>query len=298
MKTILLTGATGFLGSHILELLLDEGYKLVIVKRSTSNIWRIASRINETVVYDLDRVDLEYIFSLNKIDVIVHTATNYGRNNEKDSEVFKTNLLFSIELLETARKFNTDTFFNTDTLQYDYLNSYTLSKKQFLEWAQNIVNLSEIKFINIKIEHMYGPKDDKTKFIPWFIDQLKSGADEIKLTAGTQKRDFIFVKDVATAYLLLIDKVSELDNGFHEFEVGTGVAVELRQFITDIFMCYCDKELGIGATKGNTILNFGALPMRDGEPKVISADIEKLITIGWNLNYANKEQNILECLNP
>jgi CDP-paratose synthetase len=298
LKTILLTGATGFLGSHILELLLDEGYKLVIVKRSTSNIWRIASRINETVVYDLDRVDLEYIFSLNKIDVIVHTATNYGRNNEKDSEVFKTNLLFSIELLETARKFNTDTFFNTDTLQYDYLNSYTLSKKQFLEWAQNIVNLSEIKFINIKIEHMYGPKDDKTKFIPWFIDQLKSGADEIKLTAGTQKRDFIFVKDVATAYLLLIDKVSELDNGFHEFEVGTGVAVELRQFITDIFMCYCDKELGIGATKGNTILNFGALPMRDGEPKVISADIEKLITIGWNLNYANKEQNILECLNP
>jgi nucleoside-diphosphate-sugar epimerase len=297
LKTILLTGATGFLGSHFLELFLDNGYKVIILKRSSSNVWRITNKLNEVISYDLDQVDLEHVFIQNHINVVVHTATNYGRHKEKNSEVLKTNVLFALELLEMANKFNTDTFFNTDTLQYDYLNAYTLSKKQFLEWAKSICKTKNIRFINMKLEHMYGPKDDKTKFIPWFIDQLKSGVDEIKLTAGTQKRDFIYVKDVAYAYLFLIDKLSVLDKGFHEFEVGTGVAVELRHFIADIFKCYCERKLGVGATEINTKLNFGAIPMRDGEPKEISANIEKLSTLGWNVSYVDKVQNILKCLN-
>lgn len=296
MKTILLTGATGFLGSHLLELFLDNGYKVIILKRSFSNVWRITKILNEVISYDLDKVDLEHVFIENRINVVVHTATNYGRNNENNIEVLKTNVLFALELLELANKYNTDTFFNTDTLQYDYLNAYTLSKKQFLEWAKNTIKTNNIRFINMKLEHMYGPKDDKTKFIPWFIDQLKSGVDEIKLTSGTQKRDFIYVKDVANAYLLLINKDSELRSGFHEFEVGTGVATEVGQFIMDIFSCFCEKQISIGATGVNTNLNFGALPMRVGEPDMIKANNDKLKSIGWSLEYLNRRLNFLEIL--
>lgn len=125
--TILLTGATGFLGSHILNRLLQADYKVVILKRSFSDTWRINSVLSKVKFYDLDKTPIETAFKEQKIDVVIHTATNYGRSNQLVSSIVDTNLMFSLKLLETAA------FFNTDTLLYKYLNHYSLSKKQFIE---------------------------------------------------------------------------------------------------------------------------------------------------------------------
>lgn len=54
LKTILLTGATGFLGSHLLEALLKQHYNVVILKRSTSNAWRIQHLLDQVISYDVD----------------------------------------------------------------------------------------------------------------------------------------------------------------------------------------------------------------------------------------------------
>jgi nucleoside-diphosphate-sugar epimerase len=280
-KTILLTGATGFLGSHLLEVLLRERYQVVILKRSTSDTWRIEHLLDQVKTYDVDQVPVEAAFEGQQIDAAFHTACNYGRNNDPISSVAETNLMFGLKLLEATIQFNTDTFFNTDTLLRKQLNDYTLSKKQFVEWLKK--KSGKIQIINLKLEHMYGSKDDATKFVPWVISQLSSGAPEIRLTKGEQKRDFIYVDDVVSGYLLALEKSYRLPE-FSEFDVGTGELVTVREFIENLKDAY-EARFGKVSTK----LEFGALPYRDGEMMSVKVDNRALSDLGWRCKTSRAE---------
>jgi CDP-paratose synthetase len=277
---ILITGATGFLGSHLLHsLITDKSNEVVIIKRSSSSLWRIRDVILEVTSYNIDKVPLESVFSENEFDVLIHTATNYGRDNNSTFKVFNDNLLFSMELLELSLKYKVSYFLNIDTffsLSYDYLYDYTLSKKQFVQWGEKIANASSLVFVNLKMQHLYGPNDDKSKFIPWFIEQLKLNVESIDLTAGTQKRDFIHVFDVVRIINLLLDKLDF--TGFKEIEIGTGEALRLSDFLLSILKAY-QKNC---RTTSNTVLNFGAVPMRTGEPIEIFANLSALNSLGFS----------------
>lgn len=272
-KTILLTGATGFLGSHLLEALLKNNYQVVILKRSTSDTWRIEHLLNQVKSYDVDSDPIESAFSEQHIDAVIHTACHYGRNGDSITQIVNSNLMFGLQVLDASLKFNTDTFFNTDTLLQKHLNIYTLSKKQFVEWLQQVSD--QIKIVNLKLEHMYGPKDDKTKFVSWVTSQLANNVSEIKLTLGEQKRDFIYITDVVSAFMLTLEKSDTLPK-FSSFDVGTGCLLSVKDFLIKLKSVYEEKN---GIVK--TPLNFGAIPYREGEMMTVEVDNSELIKLGW-----------------
>jgi len=273
VTTVLLTGATGFLGSHLLEALLNKGYQVVILKRSTSNTWRIEHLLKQVVSYDIDCADLKLAFIEQQIHVVIHTACNYGRNGEFSSEIVDTNLMFGLRLIDASIKYNTNAFVNTDTILHKNLNTYTLSKKQLVEWLE--YKSTSIRVVNLKIEHMYGEKDDDTKFVPWLIDQLDKGVAEIKLTSGEQLRDFIYIQDVISAYLIVL-KQSEVLPRFSEFEVGTGCSISVKTFVHKLKDCY---ESEYGAIHSG--FSFGKVPLREGEDMNVKIDNSGLISMGW-----------------
>mgnify|MGYP005625837217 FL=1 len=274
LQTILLTGATGFLGSYLFEALLSKGHKVVILKRSTSDIWRIEGLFEQCVSYDVDTQPLELAFEEQHIDVVMHTACHYGRNTDPMAQVVESNLIFGLQILDACLKFNTGTFFNTDTLLQKHLNIYTLSKKQFVEWLKQASK--KIQVVNLKLEQMYGPKDDSTKFVPWVLSQLEANVSEIKLTLGEQKRDFIYIDDVVSAYLTVLEKSPGLEN-FNEFDVGTGQLVAVKSFLKNLKKIY---EASFGLS--NTSLVFGAIPYREGELMTVEINNQKLLDLGWN----------------
>lgn len=286
MKHILLTGATGFLGSHLLEALLRQGTRVSILKRSTSDTWRIKHLLGDVDAFDIDMQPLEDAFKPQKFAAVIHTACNYGRKGESAHSVVETNLLFGLRLLDAATFFNTDTFlntdtfFNTDTLSYKYLNTYSLSKKQFSEWLKQRSNA--IQIVNLKLEHMYGPKDDKAKFIPWLIYQLQQGVESIPLTEGKQLRDFIFVEDVVSAYLLALNKVGQLKS-FTEFDVGTGKLSEVRSFVSEIYKAVKSQQPEL-----KTVLDFGAILPHEGEMMGVEVDNTALKNLGWQPTYSHE----------
>jgi CDP-paratose synthetase len=273
MKHILLTGATGFLGSHLLEALLVQGYKVTILKRSTSDTWRIHHLLEQVSSFDVDQVEIEEAFKAGKVDAVIHTACSYGRHGQPAHEVVETNLLFALKVLDAATFFSTDTFFNTDTLLPKYLNGYSLSKKHFSEWLKQ--RSQTIKVVNLKLEHMYGPKDDQTKFVPWVIGQLEQGVSRIPLTEGSQQRDFIYIDDVVSAYLLALQKAEQLP-AYTELDVGTGELTSVRDFVSAIYSAY--KRLNPSIT---TQLGFGDIPMREGEMMTFEVDNSALKGLGW-----------------
>ena len=272
--TILLAGATGFLGSYLLKLFINSNYKIIALKRSTSNTYRIEEYINQTVLYDIDKTEISTIFKKHKIDIVVNTVTNYGRKDSNISSIIDTNLIFSLKLLEESINANVKAFINTDTLLERNINAYALSKAQLVDWMQFLSN-KQTKMINIKIEHMYGPLDDENKFIYWLINQLKQNVEKIDLTSGVQQRDFIYIDDIISAYKTVLQNINTLSN-YEEFELGNGNSIEVKEFVKQIL-----KELNIGQTI-TTKLNFGAIAYRANENMNIQANISKLKNLGWS----------------
>lgn len=267
---ILVTGATGFLGSHLLKALLHDGHEVAILKRSFSNTWRIKDIVGQLISYDLDKCKLDEPFKRQgNFDAVIHTATSYGRKEETIREIATINTLFPLELLETASSFQTPIFINTDTVLNKCLNAYSLSKKHFMEWGKYYAFQRNVQFVNIKLEHIYGPKDDTSKFTTFIIKSCLDNVPEINLTLGEQKRDFIYIDDAVDAYIRILRR-NNLER-FQDYELGSGKTVSIREFVETVHQM----------AHSRTVLNFGAIPYREEETMESKADIKALMKIGW-----------------
>lgn len=274
---ILLTGITGYLGSHLANALLNAGYEVVGLKRQSSSLQRIESILPNVMLYDLDDTNLTIpLKQIGKIDGVIHTATCYGRKGEEDYEIFSANLIFPFNLLNAAINIDAKFFINTDTALAKFLNPYALSKCQFAEWGRYFAQQRKVRFLNLKLEHFYGPNDDKSKFTAHVINSCLENVPELKLTLGEQQRDFIYIDDVVSAYMLLLEKKALISDNFIEYEVGSGSSITIRQFAETVHRLTASK----------THLNLGALPYRTDEVMRSEASIDGLKALGWNCQYS------------
>lgn len=280
MLQILLTGATGFLGSRLVARMAakPDAYRVTALKRTFSNTWRIAHLLDSIRVENIEVNHLERTFDRQKFDVIVHCATDYGRKKVSRSDIIESNLLLPLRLLELGMRNNVLAFLNTDTMLDKRVSDYTLSKRQFREWLQSLA--SDIKGLNMILEHFYGPGDDATKFVTAIVRSLVRGEPEIQLTKGEQRRDFIFIDDVADAFMRVLENVQTLPTGYSEYEVGSGRSISIRDMV----------ETAMDLT-GNTVthLNFGAIPYRAKEPMDVSVNTSSLAKLGWTSKWSLAE---------
>lgn len=280
LDKILLTGANGFLGSEILNELIAEGYSPIILIRKTSNLWRIENLLSNCEVFILDEgmTNLKTVFEENKIKGIIHTATDYGRDQSLIN-ILKVNVLLPIEMIEYGIGNGLETFVNADTFfakpefQQSYLSNYTESKR-ILE--RLLLTLSEhLNVRNIRLEHIYGERDSEAKFVTTIFNKLINNEPEILLTEGTQKRDFIYVKDAAKAFIKVLKNTTNKKK-YCEFQVGNGQSISVRTFVEQM------AEI----TESKSSLKFGALPARTGEIEDSFANTATLNEIGWKPNYS------------
>lgn len=274
-KNILLTGASGFIGSHVLQSLIENNYHVVVLLRPTSNLWRIESIKDQfsVIILSDSMMDLDPVFKENKIDTIIHTATVYGRVNPL-SDILLTNVLFPLRLLEAGmrnglkRFINTDSFFGKNPQTPVYLKHYIESKKMLL----NILKEASkpLRIDNLRLEHPFGENDSEEKFVAKLIKDLVQHKDKISLTAGNQKRDFIYVKDVANAFIKVLEQDDNF-KGFNEYQVGTGYSISVKDFVQTV----------AAVIQSQSNLAFGELPSRSDEMVDSKADTVTLNAIGW-----------------
>ena len=274
MQNILITGINGYLGSHLAKSLSAE-YKIIGLEYSLENLFRIAD-CNYKVYTAKDGIP-ETIFTEQTIDIVLHTATFYGKNNEDYIQMFNTNLYSPFNLLNKAILYGCQLFVNTDTVLDRFVSTYALTKRQFQEWLY--LRKNEIKMINMQLEHFYGPGTSPTNFLSYMIDKLKNNETQIDLTLGEQQRDFIYIDDVVNAYLTVIAKQDQHDNSYSTFQVCTNQLISIKELMNTL------KEL----TKSNSILNFGAVPYRENELMHSKTDNTALISLGWKPQYTIQE---------
>jgi CDP-paratose synthetase len=276
---ILLTGAGGFLGRNLINALLLAGHDVVGISRKSVN--EINEKINQNVgilkLYSTDLIEMERIFIENKIDVIIHTATAYGLGVHGMSDAISSNMTFPLKLIETALQFgkpaliNTDTFLNKNNKICEYLYPYCLSKFYFDKLVRRSSESIGFKYVNLRLEHMYGNGENPNKFFTYVISSCINNSLILKLTKGEQIRDFIHVSDVVSAFLIILQRILLNDHIDSEYSVGSGTSISLKDFVEKV------QEI----TKTKTYFDFGSVPYFDGEPMYSFSNNERLRILGW-----------------
>lgn len=267
---IAMTGATGFLGSHLLHALLSAGHEVCVLKRSFSNTRRIDHLLSRVRVLDLDQEDPEVVFRTGVVDLVLHCATDYGRRDVEPFRVVEANIVLPLKLLHLARKFGARGFINSDTILDKRIGHYSLSKKQFFQWLE--AHSADLVCCNVALEHFYGVGDDGTKFVPYLLRALIDEQPSIDLTPGEQKRYFVHVDDVVAAYLTVLAFAAESPPGLLRFEVGAREPITIKAF-AQLAKALCGNA--------RTELRFGALPYRDREVMAPVLDLAPLQSLGW-----------------
>lgn len=275
---ILVTGASGFLGSALALHLQAKGYQPVLLLRHASQLQRLKGRESGFIVSrcSSDEEVAAFIQQL-KPDIVLHTAGVYGRKGESMLQITDANIRFGLvilqALMQSAQKV---TFINTGTVLDADVSDYARSKQQFSDWGKSIATRSagQIQFLNVRLQHMYGPGDATEKFTSFIVHRCHQHSPEIQLTSGEQQRDFIYIDDVISGYTTLIEKRDRLER-VEDIDLGSGVAVKVREFV----------ELAHQLTQSTSHLMFGTLPYRVNEPMHSLANLERMSSLGWQPQY-------------
>jgi CDP-paratose synthetase len=275
---VVISGATGFLGSHLVRRFVAEKWTITVLIRPESNLRRLSDILNSIRVLPItpDSLD-QLVVPQEHVHIVIHAATDYGHHNRPWSELLKTNLVLGMQLAEAAIRAGVNCFINVGSALPPEVSPYALSKHQFSTWLPELAKKGQTHFVDVVLETIYGEDDDPEKFITRVILACLCNVERLPLTSGEQRRDFVYVQDVVEAFTLLANKHAFLNSApaYHRYSLGSGNAVTIRE-VTQLI-----RRL----TNSRTQLDFGALPYRPCEVMFSQADLTAIRAIGWAPRY-------------
>ncbi|MFH2138265.1 MAG: NAD-dependent epimerase/dehydratase family protein [Candidatus Omnitrophota bacterium] len=291
-KRILITGATGFVGSNITRYFFDNKSEVGVLYPEGDNTWRINDILDEVSVFaaDLrDKEQLHKVISEFKPQIIIHAAIYGGFVYQKDTDrIMKTNFQGTVNLLDACSQIDYELFINTGSsseygtkslpMKEDDLlepvTDYAISKSAATLYAQALNRRENKPIVTLRLFSPFGYYDESTRLMPSVILSCLQG-DDPKVSAPKYVRDFVFIEDVISAYVKAIKNKDKIKGEI--FNVGSGKEHSIGEVVDKIIVI---SKSGVNAQWGQT-------PNSRFEPEVWQADISKAHRLlGWEPKYS------------
>jgi nucleoside-diphosphate-sugar epimerase len=277
-RKVLITGITGFLGSHIAEKYINNGYQVIGLKRQSSDIYRCSKFENKVTWINVESENWKEKIKQNNPQIFIHSAWNGVEANSRlqwSSQL--TNLNFLLELLEMARELKISKFIGLGS-QAEYGSFFDKVNENYPtepNTAYGIVKLMALNLIKcycteykvswywLRLFPVFGENEGVNWLIPSVIRNIVDGKS-MELTPGHQKYAYMYVKDLAKCvYQLSDERIDNSKSGVYNLSSNHSVTLkEIIEYIRD-------------SINPEVKLNFGALNYRPYQSMHIEGDMSK-----------------------
>lgn len=262
----LITGGTGFIGSHLIRRLVDEGWLVHVVLRPSSDLKVLDAVIDKIKIHEHDgsSSSLIKIVEFAKPEIVFHLAALVIVNHTPDDIIplLQSNLIFSTQLLEAMTANNIFNIINTGSFWQRYENKeysptclYAASKQAFEDILQYYVEAKFLKALTLILFDSYGPKDPRAKLFSLLYEASKSGS-AIAMTPGEQKIDLVHIYDIVEAYMVAAKHLLYSSSVEHNrYKISSGNLMSLKEIVATYEM----------VTNIKLPIQWGGRPYRDRE---------------------------------
>ncbi len=288
MANILVTGAAGFIGSHVADALLKRGDTVIAVdnfndyydkKRKEKNVAHNLKK-NKYKLYRSDVMNMgamHHIFMHNKIDAVIHLAARAGVRYSLEQPVhyMVDNVVGTTTLLDLCSKFNVKKFllgssssvygnnkkvpFAEDHRVDQPISPYAASKQSIEKIAYTFHHIHNMHIACLRFFTVYGPRGRPDMAPYMFTEKILQGKPITRFGDGSTARDYTFVKDIVDGIVKCLDA----DFKYEIINLGNNTPVKLNDFIATI-----EKVTGKKA-------KIAEKPIPQGDVNITYADISK-----------------------
>ncbi len=248
---VLVTGGAGFIGSNIVDRMIDEGYEVVVVDDLSSGNEKNINKKAKFYKLDIQDSNLESIFEKERPDYVNHHAAQIDVRRSVSDPVFdaKINVLGTINVLQNCVKYKTkkviyassggaiygeqQTFPAPETHPLRPISPYGITKLAGEHYLFYYKAICELDYTVLRYANVYGPRQDpfgEAGVVAIFIEKMLNGEQPLINGDGQQTRDFVYVGDVVEANILAM-KNNTSDSIFN---IGTGIETSVNQIFNQL----------------------------------------------------------------
>tara|TARA_Y100000589_G_C27197583_1_gene647673 strand:- start:7763 stop:8761 length:999 start_codon:yes stop_codon:yes gene_type:complete len=326
MKKVLVTGADGFIGSHLVELLVKKGYEVkAFCLYNSNNSYGWIDDLDESIKNNIEIIlgDIRDFMSVKDAmrgcNMVFHLAALIAipYSYIAPKSYIDTNITGTLNVVQSARELNLEKVIHTSTsetygsAQFVPIDEthplvgqspYAASKIGADQIALSYWRSFDTPIAVIRPFNTYGPRQSARAVIPTIITQIAAGKRDIKLGAITPTRDFNYVEDTCKAFIAIAESkksIGKVINSASNFEISIGDTVNLITEIMNVDVNIITDEERLRPNKSEVNRLFGEnsllLELTNWDPKYIGNDGFRKglkLTIDWfsepsNLKYYN-----------